>query len=714
MEIMRWSCLVWTTCLGLILTSGACKPKRRGVASLRQGQELLATSPSAAIKAYERAGAEGADSLEVKKGLAAAHERLGAFDDAEKLLREVTSQNPSDADARFSLARILLRNGQFGAARTALASVLEVEPPHPAIAITYAALAENAAQAEAGRRALERLKIADPGAGWAAACEFAFARAALSVASGAIPTSEAILSQADKTKCQSPSLTLILATVSSIGKRPRLAEWLLSRAADSEGAPDAVYEALAELALAQRHLPLAKMAISKLRTGVDPDLKALLLLTQLHDLERNRAESANAARRALDAVPPNDDAERRRVTLLRATALERAGSGKKAAELLEELLQRFPGFPPAMLLLANLRLRLKQADAAILLGNRLIEQPEMVAAGYQVLVSAETQRGNPQQAEAVARRFVNKSSSSADAIVLLANVLVRDKRPEMALREVEAGCVRHPGHFELLRARIALSEQTKGFEAAERVAREAVLHAKGAPILRELARLCERNGRQEAALSVYRELASMDVRALIEVTQVLERLGRISEALETIRQLVKVAPLDVAAQLCLGALEERSGDAHAAQRAYETALTLDPNSAIALNNLAMLCLGKLNDPNRALELARKAHAIVGDDLRVLDTLGWALMRHGGVVERGDAVRMLGRSSRGLHTAEGYYHYAAALFASGRPKDAQAELDRAFQSSDSAGTWRADADALRERIRQVDLPSAAPYPTGALK
>lgn len=700
MKAKRFACVA---CLSLLATSAGCHRDKPGAENLRRGQDLVATKPVEAIQEYQRAGKAGADALEVKKGVAAAHERLKEFDKATVLLREVLAQKPDDLDARLALVRIELLQQHLDAALVQLESILSLKSPHAPSLLLYAALARTPVQGKSGLQALDRLdkKSFAPLLGSA---EYAFARASLVAASGDAAGADAILVEAAATKSMGPSLALTVANASRIANRPRFAEWLLARASQTEGAPEAVHEALAELALSQRHLTLAKEAISKLRTEFKPDPKALLLLAQYYELHNEPAERAKVTRRALDAVPEQDEAERRRVALIHAVALERAGNLKEAVEFLTGLLERYPGFPPGQLLLANLCLGLKDYDQAIQLGELLVKNEQLSSDGYQILVAAYQLKKAPAQAETAARRYVQASSHSATSIMLLVNVLAQDKRPEMALQEVEAGLARYPNELELLKARIALTERVSGFAKAEALAIEAA-RGKSPKVLRELAQLYERNKRFERALAIYTELTVLEPKAFADLSALQDRMGNLSEALTSMRALVQAEPYNVKALLRLGMLEERAGRADAARDAYERVLVIEGDSVLALNNLSMLLTAVPGKSQRAVELARRAQTLARDDVRVADTLGWALVQNGDPNDHREAIQLLERSAGELRSPESNYHYGAALAAAGQNAQAAAVLAQAIGAKGEF-PWRAQAAKLSDEVRRR---SAAPAP-----
>ena len=78
--------------------------------------------------------------------------------------------------------------------------------------------------------------------------------------------------------------------------------------------------------------------------------------------------------------------------------------------------------------------------------------------------------------------------------------------------------------------------------------------------------------------------------------------------------------------MTLGLVREKMKDFPSAAVAYEKVLARSPDSVPALNNLAYLYAEHLNEPQKAVELARKARNEQPGDASVADTLGWALFK----------------------------------------------------------------------------------------
>ena len=94
------------------------------------------------------------------------------------------------------------------------------------------------------------------------------------------------------------------------------------------------------------------------------------------------------------------------------------------------------------------------------------------------------------------------------------------------------------------------------------------------------------------------------------------------QAISRLEILLEQDPKNVSQRLILAKLEEEEGHVAKAAAAYEQILADHPEFVGALNNLAYLCAGPLEDLDRALELAAKARKLQPDSAAVADTLGW--------------------------------------------------------------------------------------------
>ena len=73
---------------------------------------------------------------------------------------------------------------------------------------------------------------------------------------------------------------------------------------------------------------------------------------------------------------------------------------------------------------------------------------------------------------------------------------------------------------------------------------------------------------------------------------------------------------------------ERTNEFAKARAAYEKLLSMKPDFAPVLNNLAYLYSERLDEIDKARDLAQRARALQPGDAAIADTLGWILYKQG--------------------------------------------------------------------------------------
>jgi tetratricopeptide (TPR) repeat protein len=126
---------------------------------------------------------------------------------------------------------------------------------------------------------------------------------------------------------------------------------------------------------------------------------------------------------------------------------------------------------------------------------------------------------------------------------------------------------------------------------------------------------------------------------------------------------------------------------------YEEVLKISPRDPIVLNDMAWHL--RESDPDRALELADRAHTIAPKSTSIMDTLAVIL------IERGDTRRAKRVLQQALEIAPEsptlHYRRAMLLEASGETEQAIAELSLILEKNQDFPE-RADAEAMMQRLR----------------
>ncbi len=166
---------------------------------------------------------------------------------------------------------------------------------------------------------------------------------------------------------------------------------------------------------------------------------------------------------------------------------------------------------------------------------------------------------------------------------------------------------------------------------------------------------------------------------------------------QTIKILEKLAnerPDQAGAFSSLGALYESQGKMDQAETNYVKALEINPSHIQALNNLAFLYAEENREMNKALEYARKARELAGEDPTIMDTLGWVYYRK----QLYDAAIQEFTSCIEKQPKNPLFHYhmGLALEAKGDTQAARASLQKALD----IGRDFPGKDDAQNRLKQM--------------
>ena len=149
-------------------------------------------------------------------------------------------------------------------------------------------------------------------------------------------------------------------------------------------------------------------------------------------------------------------------------------------------------------------------------------------------------------------------------------------------------------------------------------------------------------------------------------------------------------PRELLAQLSIA-----SGDQAGAAEQYRRIIAIQPNNAIALNNLAYDIAVREKKPADAVGMARKALSLSPREPTILDTVGWIEYLLGNTAE---AAKLLVQASRGApNNAEIRLHTAFALASQGARAAADVELAAALKLA-PALEKRPDVQDLKTKLQ----------------
>src|SRR5262249_48006807 len=157
----------------------------------------------------------------------------------------------------------------------------------------------------------------------------------------------------------------------------------------------------------------------------------------------------------------------------------------------------------------------------------------------------------------------------------------------------------------------------------------------------------------------------------------------------------------VPALMQLATIYEQMKNYSAARDAYEKVLGVDPNFAVALNNLAVLYSEQLGQLDKAYELAKRAREIYTNEPHAADTLGWILFKRG---DYASALQLLQESAGKLpEEPEIQFHVGMANYMLGQDEPARVALQKA---TDATAQFPGKDDARRRlAILAIDPATA---------
>jgi Flp pilus assembly protein TadD len=166
------------------------------------------------------------------------------------------------------------------------------------------------------------------------------------------------------------------------------------------------------------------------------------------------------------------------------------------------------------------------------------------------------------------------------------------KQPAKAIARIQAAIAKSPNNGALYDELAFVQLQTKDFNGALASANKAM-------------QLFPSSG---LAVQVY--------------TQAQVALGQTDAAIATWEKWTAAHPSDGQAITILGSLEDAKGDQEKAKEYYKKALDIDPNNAVAANNLAYQMVEDGDNVDVALTLAQTARRKLPDSPQTADTLAW--------------------------------------------------------------------------------------------
>jgi tetratricopeptide (TPR) repeat protein len=314
-------------------------------------------------------------------------------------------------------------------------------------------------------------------------------------------------------------------------------------------------------------------------------------------------------------------------------------------------------------------LRRKHFPAAEQDAQKAIDTAPQSAAGYIALGNLKSTESQHPDAEKAYQQALDLDPQSSDALAGLMTAYLSQQQAGKAIAAANAQIGKAPNNsafYDLLGS--ALFNKQKDLSGAETALKKSV------------------------------ELDPRNSDALVKLGQVLSAQGKRDEALVLYQRHLQENPRDARFYILTGELYELKLDWAKAQQMYQKALDLDPDNALASNNLAAVTVRTGGNLNVALSLAQAARRSLPESPDAADTLGWVYYKKGIYDSSADlfqeALKLAARNKR-PEDATFHYHLGLAYQKTGKAALARQQLEQVLKINPNYH----DADGVREQLVQ---------------
>lgn len=203
----------------------------------------------------------------------------------------------------------------------------------------------------------------------------------------------------------------------------------------------------------------------------------------------------------------------------------------------------------------------------------------------------------------------------------------------------------------------------------------------------------------ETAFRKATQLNKNNIDALVKLGQVLIAAGKVDQAIATYKQAAADNPRRPDFYILMGEAYQSNQDWTNARDAYQHALDLQPDNAVAANDLAYAILRTGGNLDVALSLAQSARRGMPDSPNVADTLGWVYYQKGAyelAIGQFQEALKLTEKNRAPENANVHYHLGLAYEKTNQPALARRHLERTLKLDPNYG----EASDVKKQLAQL--------------
>ncbi len=431
----------------------------------------------------------------------------------------------------------------------------------------------------------------------------------------------------------------------------------------------------AQLLIGANRLDEANKITDEILKKNPKDVDAIILRAQLQMIRKQFADAVATLESSLKT-----EADNAVLHYQLGRALAASGNAARAESEWREALRLAPNYVAAQEALSaaaaakgDWAQASKSADAVIL------NNPN-IPIGYLLRAAAKAGRGDYAGAEADAKKAMELAPQSSVPYLQLGAFRASTRRYAEAEKLFERALELDPKSTAALQALVGIYGDQK--QPAKGVARASAQVAKAPDVsghyfILGLAHLANKESEPaEQALAKATELDKQNVQAWVALAQVQTTRGSVDKAAASYQRAIEADPKQPVVYLLFGTLEEGRNNWQRAQELYQKSLQVQPDFALAANNLAYLMLEHGGNIDAALSYAQVARRGLPDLPNTADTLAWAYYHKGAYASAIDLLQEAVKKAP--QNATYHYHLGMAYAKNNDKAKAKQHLSRVLQ------------------------------------
>ena len=609
--------------------------------------------------------------------------QLQSYQQAETYLTKALQISPGLTLARRLLVASHLRSGQAAKAVEALQPVLKYIDNDSALLTLAGEAYLQSGDPDKAASYFEKASKLEPGN--------AAKKTSLAIAHIAQGNSESAFQELEQLSESDSGITADLALVASHLRNNQLEKALKAIDQIEKKQPNnpATYNLRGQTLLAKKDLAGARKSFEK-ALSINPTFYPAVATLAGLDVQENKPKDAQKRfENLLTAEPKNAQA-------MLALAQLKATQGEAPAEisaLIEKAISAAPTAVGPRLALIQFHLQNKDNKRALSAANdahsSIPDKPEILDA----LGKTQQLSGDLNQALTTYAKLATLQPASPLPYMRIADVHFANKNPGEGEKNLKKALAIKPDLLEVQRVLIQLAVQNKNAGEAQQIAAtvqkqrpkeaagyvfEGDIHAAGGSLAK--ATEAYRNGLKQTGAP---ELA-------VKLNGAMVAAGNTAEAEKMAGEWLKSHPKDVVFRLYMGDLASARKNYAQAATHYQSALALQPNNALILNNLAWAS-NQTGSP-KALEYAEKANQLAPNQPAFMDTLAMILAAKG---DTSQAVKLLRKAMEmAPQAASIQLNLAKVLIKANNKAEARIELEALAKLGDKFPAHAEVTDLLK--------------------